>query len=79
MSKFKDIRNLHMAVSEDISAIVPGGKREIVMDERSELRLLLVAAFHALRSYEFGNASPNLANGIADRIEAKLADIEVPE
>jgi hypothetical protein len=34
---------------------------------------LLVAAYHALRSYQFGNASPDLAAGIADLIEAELA------
>lgn len=31
---------------------------------------LLKAAFHALRSYEFGNGSPDLAKQIADDIEA---------
>lgn len=30
----------------------------------------LIAAAHALRSYEFGNASPDLARSIADKCEA---------
>ncbi len=33
---------------------------------------LLQSAFHALRSYEHGNASPELAQEIADRISAWL-------
>lgn len=33
---------------------------------------LLHAALHALRSYQYGNASPDLAKGIADQIEGAL-------
>lgn len=36
------------------------------------LRSALDAAIHALRSYEFGNASPDLARGVADLCEASL-------
>lgn len=36
------------------------------------LRTALDAAVHALRAYEFGNASPDLAGGIADLCEAAL-------
>jgi len=37
-----------------------------------ELEQALSAAFHALRSYQYGNASPDLAEEIADDIEALL-------
>jgi hypothetical protein len=33
---------------------------------------LLRAAFHALRSYQYGNASPDLAKEIADKLEVFL-------
>lgn len=33
---------------------------------------LLVAAAHALRSYQYGNSAPALAAGIADEIDAML-------
>lgn len=36
------------------------------------LRTALDAAVHALRSYEFGNASPDLARSIAELCEAAL-------
>jgi hypothetical protein len=35
-------------------------------------RDLLVAAYHALRSYQFGNSSPDLAQSIADKIELEI-------
>ena len=47
------------------------------MDERDEivaLRKLLGAAGHALRSYQYGNASPDLAEEIANQIERALKD-----
>jgi len=34
----------------------------------------LAAALHALRSYEYGNASPNLAGELADAIEQTIAN-----
>lgn len=37
---------------------------------------LLRAAVHCLRSYQYGNASPELAKALADRIEAALAESE---
>lgn len=37
-------------------------------------RELLRAAYHALRSYEYGNSSPDLARDIADRLRAELAE-----
>lgn len=37
---------------------------------------LLTAASHALRSYQYHNASPELAEGIADDIDAYLARSE---
>ena len=36
-------------------------------------RELLTAASHALRSYQYGNAAPDLAEAIADRIDAAIA------
>jgi hypothetical protein len=36
----------------------------------------LIAAIHALRSYQFGNGSPNLAESVADHAEAFLVKIE---
>lgn len=35
-------------------------------------RALLEGAYHALRSYQFGNASPNLAEEMADELERIL-------
>ena len=37
-----------------------------------DLRLLLSAASHCLRSYQYGNASTELAEGMADRIDQQL-------
>lgn len=42
-----------------------------VMDE---MRGLLVMAGHALRSYQHGNASSDLAKDSADKIDAMLQD-----
>lgn len=38
-----------------------------------EMQRLLTAAMHALRSYQYGNAAPQLAEKIADQICAALA------
>ncbi|MNN11716.1 hypothetical protein D3C81_1246860 [compost metagenome] len=38
-------------------------------------RTLLTAASHALRSYQYGNAAPDLAESIAGRIDAALRAI----
>lgn len=73
----KRMSKLHSAVSKDIASFVATLPRGNSKDERNKLRLLLQAAFHALRSYEFGNASPALAKDIADRIETKLAEIKI--
>lgn len=40
--------------------------------EFDELRKVLLSASHALKSYAYGNASPDLATRIADRIDALL-------
>ena len=42
-------------------------------DERTELLVALQGAVHALRSYQYGNASPDLAECIADRCAALIA------
>lgn len=41
-----------------------------------ELLDVLTAAWHALRSYQYGNASPDLAADVADRAEAAIAKAE---
>lgn len=41
-----------------------------VADEANELARLLLAASHGFRSYENGNASPDLAKEMADAIDA---------
>jgi hypothetical protein len=41
----------------------------------SSLIELLHAAYHALRSYEYGNGSPELAKAAADRIERALKEL----
>lgn len=44
--------------------------------ELSQLRKMLTAASHALRSYQHYNSSPDLAESIADEIDKLLADTE---
>ena len=39
---------------------------------------LLRAAKHALRSYQYGNAAPDLAASVADRIDAALELVDAP-
>lgn len=41
--------------------------------EDASLKMLLIAASHTLRSYQYGNGSPDLAQSMADRIDAALA------
>ena len=43
-----------------------------VKAERDTLLQAAEAAFHALRSYQYGNASPDLAEEIADRLDLVL-------
>lgn len=44
------------------------------MADDVKLVALLIAAAHALRSYEYGNSSPDLAEEMADAIIEYLAD-----
>lgn len=44
----------------------------LLQKERDELRATLSAAYSALRSYQYGNSSPELAEKIADATEAAL-------
>jgi len=39
---------------------------------KTKTEKLLTAAYHALRSYQYGNASTELAEGIADKIQEFL-------
>jgi hypothetical protein len=47
-------------------------------EQEKEVLLLLRAAMDALRSYQYGNASTELAEEIADKIEITLAEIPFP-
>lgn len=47
-------------------------EREALLNTCAEYRRLLTAAGHALRSYQFGNGSPDLAKMQADQIDAAL-------
>lgn len=47
-----------------------------INDERRALAKALPAAISALRSYEHGNASPDLAKEIADHCAAVLAETQ---
>ncbi|WP_340519816.1 hypothetical protein [Cupriavidus necator] len=42
-------------------------------DQLEDARKLLTAASHALRSYQYGNAATDLAESIADRIDAAMS------
>lgn len=42
-------------------------------DQVEDARNLLTAASHALRSYQYGNGAPDLAESIADRIDAAMS------
>ena len=45
------------------------------LEEREKLlRSILVAASHGLRSYQYGNASTDLAEEMADHIDIMLAN-----
>lgn len=44
-------------------------KIEELVVERDELQKLLRAASHCLRSYQYGNVSPDAAKAVADKIE----------
>ncbi len=50
--------------------------RTPIEHERDRLRHALTGALHALRSYQHGNASPDLAEEVADACEAALAPVE---
>ena len=56
-------------VTEDAKAVLEAIGHE-------DLLKALVAAAHALRSYQYGNAAPALAEGTAVLIEALVADAE---
>jgi hypothetical protein len=45
---------------------------EDVKRERTQMLKLLSAALSALRSYQYGNAAPDLAKEVADTIEKAL-------
>lgn len=46
------------------------------VEMEAEISKLLTAAKHALRSYQFGNSAPDLAESTADAIEKYLAEQE---
>lgn len=74
----------HWVTAPDRQVCVVYGAGTNPQSER-DLRLIVAAprllnrcraAFHALRSYQHGNGSPDLAEALADDIEALLAEIE---
>lgn len=77
------VDKLSAAKAGDICAKALGmdlGKREIIEDFRTvnaaknaQLRDLADGVLHALRSYENGNTSPDLAKEFADRLEKILS------
>jgi len=46
------------------------------VNSHNELIRLLIGASHALRSYQYGNASTELAKGQADAIDTALAKVK---
>jgi len=60
---------LRTEATEDARAVLVAVRHE-------DLLKALVAAAHALRSYQYGNAAPALAEGTAVLIEALVADAE---
>ena len=44
-----------------------------LLDRIEAMELVIVAASHALRSYQYGNGSPELAQSAADAIDAAIA------
>lgn len=53
---------------------MPVDQRDAVMDHLPKLVDALFAAYHALRSYESGNGSPDLAREVANHIEKLLGE-----
>jgi len=60
------ILNLVRAIESRMLAASPA-------DQVEDAHKLLTAASHALRSYQYGNAAPDLAESIADRIDAAMS------
>ncbi|WP_202966745.1 hypothetical protein [Cupriavidus sp. IDO] len=56
----------HSPLPQHVPAAPPAGQVDGV-------RKLLTAASHALRSYQYGNAAPDLAESIADRIDVAMS------
>ena len=58
----------------ELAALSRQLEREVAACQRrcAELETLLNAASHALRSYQYGNGSGELAESIADKIDAAL-------
>jgi hypothetical protein len=48
------------------------------LERRDALAMVLSAAWHALRSYEFGNSAPQLAKEVCKRIESTAAMLCIP-
>ncbi len=49
-----------------------GAKIDERLAENARLRKMLTSAINALRSYQYGNSSPDLAEEIADACEVAL-------
>lgn len=51
---------------------------EAQVSKIDDLRAALSAASSALKSYQYGNASPDLAEGIAEQIDALVSKATEP-
>ena len=80
----RSCRNGSIPIEGILDLLPPKLRTEVTEDARTvlvavrheDLLKALVAAAHALRSYQYGNAAPALAEGIAVLIEALVADAE---
>lgn len=50
--------------------------QERMLRHHPRMREALIAASHALKSYAYGNSSPDLALDIAIKVDAVLSDVE---
>lgn len=76
----RDLAEAHAAAA-DLSADVTkiAQERDEALSRLSDGNGLLNGAEHALRSYQFGNAAPELAESMADNIRKYLNKVEAPK
>lgn len=64
---------LNLDVINDMPASSLRDLLKMAMGENAHLREMLRVGSHALRSYQYGNGSTELAESTADAIDAELA------